>query len=73
MDGVAGFERWELQGVIKTRHCPRRMVTPDSAAWIDLFSHYKAGHLAIAGGVLDQPQAYLEAMRLIGNTVDQND
>ncbi len=72
MDGVAPFERWELAGVIKTNKCPRRMISDDSSAWIALYGHYKAGHLAYSGGVLEQPAIYLEAMRLIDATVQQN-
>lgn len=30
-----------------------------------MYAHYRAGFLAIAGGILDQPNAYLEAMRTI--------
>ena len=70
IDGVAGYERWELVGIIKTRHCPRRLVTQDSAAWIGLFTHYKAGHLAYAGGALDQPNKYLDAMKIIDQQVN---
>ena len=29
----------------------------------DLFTHYKDGHLLRAGGIDDQPVAYLRAMR----------
>ena len=32
---------------------------------IDLYAHYRAGHLARAGGVLDQPCVYLRGMQHI--------
>lgn len=34
-----------------------------------LFHHYKAGYLPLAGGVLEQPNKYLEAMEVIGSTI----
>lgn len=40
-------------------------MTEQSTEWIALHSHYQAGFLAGAGGVLEQPYAYLCAMRLI--------
>lgn len=72
MDGVAPYERWEIAGVIKTRHCPRQLVTADSSMWVMLYSHYKAGHLAYAGGILEQPNRYAEAMRVVDQQVNQN-
>lgn len=54
---------------MKSSVCPRRLVSLESGDWIALHAHYKAGFLAIAGGVLDQPNAYLEAMRLIDHWI----
>lgn len=55
-----------MPGVIeKSPHCWRRQITPDSQFMLELHVHYRAGHLAVAGGVLDQPARYLEAMQLI--------
>ena len=65
MDGDARYERWELKGQWKSRICPRRLVTAESVAWFRLWNFYREGHLAIAGGVLDQPAAYLQAMAYI--------
>ena len=47
-------------------------MTPDSREWLTLYAHYKAGFLAVAGGTLDQPNAFLEAMALIGNVVNKD-
>lgn len=33
-------------------------------ALVGLFNHYKSGHLAIEGGVMDQPALYLRAMEV---------
>lgn len=67
MDGDAGFEKWEIVGLFKSRICPRRLVTSQSVAWINLFNHYRAGHLAVGGGIVDQPAIYLHVMELIGS------
>lgn len=69
VDGQASVDRWEIKGVIKTRTCPRRLITDESRAWIDLFRHYRAGHLCFAGGVADQPVVYLDAMQIIEQEV----
>lgn len=69
VDGDAGYERWELKGIWKSRVCPRRVVTDESRRWIALFQHYRAGHLMMAGGVFDQPARYMEAMRVIDGAV----
>ena len=68
MNGEASYERWQLDGW-KSRRCPRTLITKESQAWLDLYSHYVKGHLYRAGGVEDQPALYLEAMRIIAGYV----
>jgi len=41
------------------------LITEETEYWIKLFKHYENGILAVAGGVLDQPSIYLEAMEII--------
>lgn len=48
--------------VVRTEICPRRLVTARSAYFIGLYLHYKRGVLPVAGGLLDQPAAYIAAM-----------
>lgn len=36
-----------------------------------LYSHYKAGFLAFEGNLMEQPNTYLEAIELIGSTLDR--
>lgn len=73
VDGDAGFPRWERPGVLEqTSKCPAKMVTGDSREWLSLYSHYKAGFMALTGGVMCQPNAYLEAMRIIDQTVNSD-
>lgn len=71
VDGEADIERWEIAGQWKSRVCPRRFVTDDSVAWFQLWNHYRDGHLAFAGGVLDQPALFMDAMRFISATWKQ--
>jgi len=41
------------------------MVTPSSNFLLSLYRHYKAGVLPHAGGLLDQPHYYTEAMEIL--------
>ena len=56
----------------ETSKCPAREVTQDSREWLALRPHYMNGFLAVAGGVLDQPNAYLDAMALIDHWVNKD-
>ena len=58
--------KWSIPGILpSTRQCLRKMVTASTWYLLDLHKHYIAGNLAVAGGVTDQPGAYLEAMAII--------
>jgi hypothetical protein len=48
-----------------TNRCPRKAITPESRAWLALYSHYENGHLFTDGGISHQPALYLEAMTMI--------
>jgi hypothetical protein len=37
-------------------------VDPAALRWLELYGHYRAGHLWRAGGVAEQPARYLRAM-----------
>jgi len=41
------------------------MVTAQSVSFIDLFLHYRNNILPFAGGILDQPNGYMQAMQTI--------
>lgn len=41
------------------------MITSETQTWLHLSAHYKNGVMPNAGGLLDQPAAYLEAMEVI--------
>lgn len=62
------YPKWSVPGVYEgaeSHRCPRREVTQASREWLALYGHYGKGHLALAGGSLEQPAIYLEAMALI--------
>ena len=41
------------------------MITRDTLWLLDVFEHYKNGTLLTGGGLLDQPNFYIEAMTLL--------
>ncbi|MCK7495180.1 MAG: hypothetical protein MZW92_31865 [Comamonadaceae bacterium] len=50
---------------LESRTCLLPMITDASRERMRLYRHYKNHLLPLAGGVLDQPNAYLEAMEVI--------
>lgn len=52
--------------------CPLMMITPLSRGFMDLYCHYKSGYLAVEGGLLSQPAAYLDAMKIIDNAMSKS-
>jgi hypothetical protein len=71
VSGDAGYVKWQLPGLIpwESRICPRKLVTPETRAWLQIYSTYKAGFLLVAGGILDQPAIYINAMTTIDSLV----
>jgi len=61
----------ELNGK-RIKRCPVKLIHPIIWEWINLYSHYKQGHLYYAGGVIDQPAKYLQVMSIIGGLVDEH-
>jgi hypothetical protein len=51
--------------VIESRTCFLPMITPASHFLTKLYRHYKAGVLPYAGGLLEQPAYYAEAMDIL--------
>lgn len=47
------------------------MITDFSTQMIGLYWHYKNGLLPVAGGILDQPDIYLNAMRVIDSAYNR--
>lgn len=52
---------------LESRTCLLPMITEFSHQMLDLYGHYKAHVLPMAGGILDQPNIYSDAMRVIEN------
>jgi hypothetical protein len=41
------------------------MVTPASHLWLRLHGHYRRQHLPLSGGMMEQPNKFIEAMELL--------
>lgn len=63
-NGAAPFARWKIEGVIESNECLLPMVTDLSRTLIKLEKHYRDGHLPFQGGLLEQPNLFLEAMHI---------
>lgn len=62
----APTDNWfEIPGVIKSGTCLLPMITPQSRYLLRLYGHYKNRLLPYAGGLLNQPNYYIEAMEHI--------
>lgn len=51
--------------MVESNTCLLPMITDRSHTYIRLYRHYKNGLLPLAGGVLEQPNTYLQAMEII--------
>ena len=51
--------------MIESRTCLLPMITPASRLMLRLYGHYRARLLPHAGGLLDQPNYYIEAMEIL--------
>ncbi len=63
-----GFPTFTLDGEDYFR-CPVSLITPFTNTCLRLYGHYKAGFLPAEGGILDQAQAFLDAMVIIESAV----
>lgn len=64
----APWPRWttDFRGErIDMRTCPLPRITTESAALLRLFRFYEQRVLPQAGGLLDQPHGYIQAMEII--------
>jgi len=64
--GSAPFNKWKIDGVGLFNSCPLPMITEESNFFLKMHKHYKNGVLLKTGGLMDQPNKYLEAMELMG-------
>jgi hypothetical protein len=61
----APFAKWVIKGVIESRTCLLPMVTQQSTFLLRMHSHYRGRILPYDGGILDQPNYYIEMMEAI--------
>lgn len=69
-NGPAPIARWKVQHpsieTFESKTCLLPMISPLSAEFLRLNIPYKNGHLPFAGGMLNQPNIFIDAMNLIG-------
>lgn len=59
-------QTYEIPGLLPlTLICPGKLVVPQAVEWLRLYDHYENGVLPFSGGLLEQPNNYLEAMDII--------
>jgi len=63
--GPSPYPRWEIVGLGKFNTCLLPMVTKETEWIFRLHRHYENGVLLRSGGLLDQPNYYIEAMELL--------
>jgi len=66
------FPRWEIPNVIESKTCLLPMVTQQSMMLMKLYKHYSNNILLKQGGILDQPNFYIEAMEILDQKVNEN-
>lgn len=66
------FPVWVIPEIgLESRTCLLPMVDESSRQLLRLYGHYKNGLLPFAGGILDQPAVFGEAMELIELRISQ--
>jgi len=58
-------------GSVELRDCPYRIVPKHLTALLPYYSDWKAGRLPVEGGLLDQSNYYVEAMRCLEQTTSR--
>jgi len=64
--GNAPYPKWTIKGYGDFTSCLLPMITDDSNFFLKMHKHYKNGILLVDGGLVNQPNKYLEAMELLG-------
>ena len=60
-----GIKRWKMDIEVDSYACPLTMITDMSWTLLDWHKHYKNGILLKSGGLLEQPNFYLEMMNIL--------
>lgn len=66
----APIAQWKIEGVIESRVCFLPMITEQSRFLLRLHSHYQNHWLPYDGGLLSQPNYFLEAMEIINSKLE---
>jgi hypothetical protein len=70
----AGFEKWFIPEIeLSSATCLRWLVTSRSVSLLRLYNQYKQNILPLAGGWLDQPNLFANAMEIIDSHKAQNE
>ena len=69
--GPAPYPIWTIAGVVESRVCLLPLVSAASREWLRLHADWKAGFLPFAGGAMEQPAAYREAIMLVETLIAQ--
>jgi hypothetical protein len=59
---------WIVPEVIESRTCLLPMISEWSRLMVRLWGHYRQHVLPFAGGLMDQPASFMEAMEIIEGT-----
>lgn len=59
---------FEFEGEILKR-CPLQLITPTSKRFLRFYQFMEKGFLPNPGGILDQPNRFLEAMAVLNDTI----
>ena len=69
-----GIRGWEFDGVGELHECPRSLLTTESTSMLRLFPHYfERGIMPFAGGLMDQPNGFVQAMEIIAGVKVKRD
>lgn len=61
--------RWNIPGVGEFTRCPLRNMSRYAHTMLEYHVHYKNGVMLVAGGLLDQPARYIQAMLSVDSAV----
>jgi len=63
-----GFQKWYIPEIdFSSSVCLRYLVTARSVQLLRIYNQYRANILPLAGGWLDQPNLFVDAMETISN------
>jgi len=62
----ASFKMWKVEGVIESNVCLLPMISSFSHQILTFKKHYQNGFLPWVGGMINQPNKFLQALETIG-------